>query len=159
MIFRLPVIYKFIMIFSFCISLISILAQIFGNITPCQLCLISRYTFLSIAIFSILANYYRFYKFILIILVFGLCLFSLYHLGVENHWWQGPQSCISELPSLASLPVIDKFVESNQVFCDRANWMIFGISSTLWSFLVSAFLLWVTSVAYILDYYLKRLDD
>ena len=156
MIFRLPVIHKFIAAFSFCIFSLSLLSQILGDIAPCQLCLISRYLFLSIAIFAIFAGHYKHIKIILIILISSLFLFSFYHLGVENHWWVGPQSCVSELPSLSH---INDQIESNKIFCDRANWLIFGISSTLWSFLASAFLTWLISLAYILNYYLKEFDD
>ena len=156
MIFRLPVIHIFIAVFSFCLFLISLSAQLFGNMEPCQLCLITRYLFLLIAMFSLFSTHYKYLKFILIFLISSLFVFSLYHLGVENHWWQGPQSCVSELPSLSN---IDALIETNKVFCDRANWMIFGISSTFWSFLASSFLAWLISISYVLDYYLKKFDD
>lgn len=159
MLFRLSIIHKFISFFSFCMFLTSLLAQVFGNIAPCQLCLISRYLFLSIAISSILANYCRYFRIILLVLISGLFLFSLYHLGIENHWWQGPQSCVSALPSLSNLSNMTNHIETNKVFCDRANWLIFGISSTLWSFLIAAFLGWLISLTYILNYYLEEFDD
>jgi len=156
MIFRLSVVHKFIVVFSFCIFSVSLLSQILGDIAPCQLCLISRYLFLFIAIFAAFASHYKHTRIILIILISSLFLFSFYHLGVENHWWTGPQSCVSELPSLSH---INDQIESNKIFCDRANWLIFGISSTLWSFLASAFLIWLISLTYILNYYLKEFDD
>ncbi len=156
MIFRLQVIHIFIAIFSFCLFLISLSAQILGNMEPCQLCLISRYLFLLIAIFAFFSVYYKYSKFILVFLISILFLFSLYHLGVENHWWNGPQSCISELPSLSN---IDTLMETDKVFCDRVNWTIFGISSTFWSFLAASFLTWLISISYVLNYYLKKFDD
>ena len=156
MIFRLPVIHIFIAAFSLCLFSVSLFAQIFGNMAPCQLCLITRYLLLSIAIFSVIAFRYKPSRFMLFVIIFSLFVFSLYHLGVENHWWAGPQGCVSKLPSLSNM---NEVIESNKVFCDKANWLIFGVSSTFWSFLASAFLTWLISTAYVLDYYLKRLTD
>lgn len=156
MIFKLPIINRVIACVAFGISLISILSQTIGNATPCQLCLITRYLFLLVAICSFSANYRKWCQFLLITSILSLFFFTFFHLGVENHWWQGPQNCVSQLPSLAN---IEQEIETNKVYCDRANWIVFGLSSTLWSFLIAAFLTWLTSVTYILNHYLKALDE
>lgn len=156
MIYRLPLVHKFITMISLGAFLVSVLSQVFGHIEPCQLCVISRYSFLLVAVLALFANYLKPLRRILCVVLIGSVLFALYHLGVENHWWLGPQSCTTELPSLSNMA---NAIEDSKVYCDRANWIIFGVSSTLWSFLLFAFLFWFTSVAYILDYYLNKIDE
>ena len=157
MILRLPLIHKFVFAISLAVFSVSILSQYAGDAKPCQLCLISRYSFLSIAILSYFSGFSDKLRSILFSAIFLLFAFSFYHLGVENHWWAGPQSCVSELPTLSNLSEFN--TTSNKVFCDKANWIIFGLSSTLWSFLIAAFLAWLISISYILNYYLDRKDD
>jgi disulfide bond formation protein DsbB len=140
------------------IFLTSLLSQFFFDKIPCQLCLISRYLFLLISFVALFSINFKRLKPLLLLLTFSALLFSFYHLGVENHWWIGPQSCVSKLPTLDSLS--DNNDQSMVIpYCDRANWKIFGISSTLWSFLVFAFLFWSVSLLYVIDYYLKKLEN
>jgi disulfide bond formation protein DsbB len=108
--------------------------------------------------FAILSLKIRIFKPLLLLGITFALLFGLYHLGVENHWWSGPQSCVSELPVLENITTRN-FMENSKVYCDRVNWKILGISSTLWSFLISAFLFWFVSISYVLNFYLKRLED
>lgn len=141
-----------IAVFLFCGSMIS---QIVLDKQPCQLCLISRYLFLSIAL---VALFLRRSKLLCPILCFIAVAFSLYHLGVESHWWKAPHGCIVELPTLDVSQNAD-LLSDNVSFCDRVNWTILGISSTLWSFLFSMFLFWLSSTASIVRYYLKKLTE
>jgi disulfide bond formation protein DsbB len=147
-------------VFFIAISLFfaSVFNQIFFAEKPCQLCLISRHSYLAVAVFSIAAVRVSFLKSLLFLAVAFELLFGFYHLGVENHWWIGPQSCISELPTIENITT-KNFMENSKTYCDKVNWRVFGISSTLWSFLISAFLFWIVSVSYILAFYLKRIED
>lgn len=145
----------FVFLVALLIFLISCLFQLLFDKEPCQLCLITRYMFLSIAIIALFSSILRKTGILLVIAAFITLSFSFYHLGVENHWWLGPQSCTFELPTLDS---ISKSVEdSKRVYCDRVNWKILGLSSTLWSFLISAFLFWLTSVLYVLGRSSRRI--
>ena len=142
----------FVAMFVFCSSVI---AQIVLHKTPCQLCLIMRYLFLAIAISSILLRRVRA---ICPVVCFLAVAFALYHLGVENHWWQAPRGCIVELPTLQELNK-DTSSTSNVAYCDRVNWKIFGISSTLWSFVFAMFVFWISSISHIADYLIRRMSD
>ena len=137
------------------VFLVSVMSQFFLNKEPCQLCLITRYMFLSVAVAAI---FFERLRILLSIVTFITVGFSFYHLGVENHWWQGPHGCISELPTLDSIddPVQ---IKPGKVYCDRVNWLILGVSSTLWSFLISMVLFWLSSVSFILNYYLRKIED
>ena len=133
---------KVISIVAFCIFFTSVISQFALDIKPCQLCYVTRYLFLAIGICTIALYKLRLFC---VALNFATLCFTFYHLGVENHWWEAPQSCASVLPTLSS---INSAPDPNQSFCDIANWLVFGISSTLWSFLFSAAIFWVSSLNY-----------
>jgi disulfide bond formation protein DsbB len=91
--------------------------------------------------------------------VFCTFAFGVYHLGVESHWWAGPRGCVAKLPTIDTMA--DEFedqINDTKMYCDRVNWRIFGVSSTLWSCAIAALLLWITSVAYTLDFYMRKLE-
>ena len=133
----------------------SVISQIILDKQPCQLCLISRYLFFSIALVALFLR--RFKSFCPILCFIGVA-FSLYHLGVENHWWKAPQGCIVDLPTLNITQNAD-LLSGNVSYCDRVNWVIWGISSTLWSFLFSMFLFWLSSTSFILQYYITKVTE
>ena len=138
---------------------ISLFSQILFEKVPCQLCLVTRYIFLSIAVFSLTSIKLKKFRPLLVVAASLAFSFSLYHLGVENHWWAGPQSCISELPTLESFNNAEQLTNNAKSYCDKVNWKIFGVSSTLWSFLFAAFVFWMVSLAYILNYYLGKIEN
>ncbi|MDR3030976.1 MAG: disulfide bond formation protein B [Holosporales bacterium] len=137
---------------------ISVFAEKFMDKTPCQLCLITRFLYIFISILTCMSfifnvSFIRRILFCVIVLSMG---FSFYHLGVENHWWIGPNSCVSKLPSLDD---ISQSVQSNVSYCDRVNLEILGLSSTLWNFVLISFLFWITSVSVTLDCYRKKNEE
>jgi disulfide bond formation protein DsbB len=114
--------------------------------------------YLTVGVISVASIKFDVMRYMLLLTVFLELSFGLYHLGVENHWWIGPQSCVAELPTLESSMSSNVF-ENTKTYCDRVNWTIFGISSTLWNFLLSAFIFWLVSVSYILDLYLRKIKN
>jgi disulfide bond formation protein DsbB len=98
-------------------------------------------------------------KVLVLAVVFCMFAFCVYHLGVESHWWKGPHGCVMKLPTIDTMT--DEFADQaddSKTYCDKVNWRIFGVSSTLWSCAIAALLLWITSVAYTLDFYMRRLE-
>lgn len=154
-IFKQKLIGRFIFLMTAGIFLTSVASQFLLGKQPCQLCLVTRYLFLALAIAAII---FRKFKFLLPLLALVTVAFSFYHLGVESHWWQGPRGCISELPTLDSLNGSEQ-INPGISYCDRVNWTILGFSSTLWSFLFSMFIFWITSISFIVNYYLKKQED
>lgn len=138
---------RIIFIMAMGIFFTSMISQLWLKNVPCQLCSITRYLFLAVGIVAVLS---KLAKPPLPIMAFITLAFTFYHLGVENHWWRGFHGCVSELPSLNSTPMDTKAPP-----CDSVNWTIFGISSTLWSFLFASFIFWLSSTSYLINYYLK----
>lgn len=114
---------------------------------PCALCLVTRYSYLSFVVFlalSLKTSSSRLQK-IIVCLMFGSVCFSLYHLGVENHWWAGPAKCSAKI----STSMKDLMARSS-VKCDVVNWKIFGISSTLYNLCFMAAIFWLYSLSFCL---------
>ena len=149
--FNLKTMYKIVFFMTAMVFLLSVFSQIFFDKMPCQLCLITRYMFLSISLFSLSSVKFEKLVYFLVLSSILTLSFSFYHLGIENHWWIAPQSCISELPTLESFTNAKQLLNSAKVYCDKVNWKILGISSTLWSFLFSALVFWIVSFLYILN--------
>ena len=133
---------KLISLVALCVFFTSIISQLALDKKPCQLCYVTRYLFLAIGICTILL--YKF-RLCLVLLNFATLVFTFYHLGVENHWWNAPQGCAAELPTLDS---INSNSVHNKTYCDVANWVVLGISSTLWSFLFASSIFWISSINY-----------
>ena len=149
--------YRSNVIFIAIISLIcfssSLIIQIFLKETPCLLCLFTRYLFLIASIICYFTKKYInkqnvvFLPFVSLTL---LLILNFYHLGVENHWWVAPNSCKTILPTLNDIYNGNQLINNNRPPCDTVNFKIFGISMTLISFIVSAFLFWLSSISTVL---------
>lgn len=138
---------RIVFIMAMGIFLTSIISQLLMKNEPCQLCLITRYLFFGIGISALLPKWG---KILTPITTFITLALTFYHLGVENHWWHGPHGCVSELPSLNSTPMDTKTPP-----CDSVNWIVLGISSTLWSFLLASFMFWLSSTSCLISYYIN----
>ena len=141
------------MLLSLLCFISSFTIQIFFNETPCLLCLFTRYFFLIISIVCYLTIKYIDKKnvvFLPLAFLTILLLFSFYHLGVENHWWLAPNSCRTILPTLNDIYNNKQLINNTRSPCDTVNFKIFGISITLISFFISAFLFWLSSISTIL---------
>lgn len=123
------------------------------HIEPCSMCYMQRYLFMgSIFLFLLVGVFYHRRSVLqyvaLFSLVANLC-FGVYHAGVEQKWWKGPQYCTSgESLNLANLTQEEALAalqtqlsKKKFVPCDRISWSIFSVSVTLWN---SAFLFGLT---------------
>lgn len=115
------------------------IAEYSFNIIPCHLCIYERYCYAALVIIGA-SGVLRFHPFLyhaatlLIILGIGL---SFYHLGVESHWWQAPQSCITTSISAGNFDDFEaQFMKKSFARCDQVTWVIFGVSATIWNLLL-----------------------
>lgn len=109
-------------------------SQYLGGLQPCNLCLYQRWPWWiaggigAIAAFAPAAMTVR----------RGLCLaaglsvlagagIAVYHVGVEQHWWQGPTTCGGgTIPS--SFADMQRMMSTPIVPCDKPAWTLLGIS-------------------------------
>ncbi|MDR1488582.1 MAG: disulfide bond formation protein B [Holosporales bacterium] len=124
---------------------------------PCDLCLITRYSHLTIAFLAIASLFFTntTLKKGLIVMLFGALCFGFYHVGVENHWWSGPAHCTTDL-----LPTLSTAIDGqiNGIRCDVVNFAIFGISLTVYNFVALAGLFWIFSIAITIESFKKKYD-
>jgi disulfide bond formation protein DsbB len=69
---------------------------------------------------------------------------GVFHVGVEYHWWQGPQACSGNIPRGLSAEQLKKYLfGARMVRCDETVWSLWGISMAGWNALLSATLAFV----------------
>lgn len=69
---------------------------------------------------------------------------GVFHVGVEYHWWQGPQACSGNIPRGLSAEQLKKYLfGARMVRCDETVWSLWGISMAGWNALLSAALAFV----------------
>jgi disulfide bond formation protein DsbB len=66
---------------------------------------------------------------------------GVFHVGVEQHWWQGPQACAGTIPRGLSPEELKKYLfGARMVRCDEVVWSLWGISMAGWNAILSAVL-------------------
>ena len=119
-----------------------------GGFFPCKLCYWQRYPhFINILIFPLL---YFFPMRGLIFIGMGSMSVSttlaFYHVGVEQKYWQGPNSCSNaSIEGLTTDQLLDQIMKAPIVRCDEIAWELIGISMAGWNLLISfcLFLTWL----------------
>ncbi len=144
---------RLLIVFFFLISLcFSLGAEYVFNIKPCILCLYLRYIYVVILIAAGIFYFYpkRFIFLIKLVLILAAISLSAYHLGVEQHWWEGPSVCSggtvnsTQLQGLTNDEKAQRLLEHFQgkppTQCNQVNWRIIGVSVTIWNTILLIFL-------------------
>ena len=130
----------------FLVSIIALVSAFFIEYIlghqPCNLCIVERFPYL-IAIILIIFNYKfsQFEKFFILLLtiIFSIgTILSLYHLGIEQGFFQ--ESLVCDLKSgsnLLSKDEILKQLQQKNVNCKDVTFKIFGLSLTSYNILMS----------------------
>ena len=78
----------------------------------------------------------------LAIIVSGII--GVFHVGVEYHWWTGPQACSGNIPRGLSPEQLKKALfGAKMVRCDETAWAMWGISMAGWNAILSGALAFV----------------
>ena len=120
--------------------------QHLGGMAPCSLCIWQRWphaTAIAIGLIIALTGESK--------LAYGAALASLtsagvglYHVGVEQSWWEGPATCTSAAVSgLSPQELMDRIMAAPLVRCDDIAWQLAGISMAGWNVIVSLILVGV----------------
>jgi disulfide bond formation protein DsbB len=124
--------------------------QYVGGYRPCELCLAERWPYYGAVAISALAlatdGRLALWGIGLIALVFlassGL---AAYHVGVEQHWVEGPTACTGGASGAKSAEELMKFLQDQEaVRCDEIVWSLLGLSFAGWN-LVSSLGLFVVA--------------
>jgi disulfide bond formation protein DsbB len=130
-------------------------SQYLGGLQPCELCLYERWPYDAIAIVMLLAMLSRNASLAraalaLSTLIFlGSSVLAAYHVGVEQHWIEGPTACTGDIGNASSPDALLQALQGRQpVQCDVVQWSFHGLSLAGLNLVVSlallAFSLWAT---------------
>lgn len=129
----------------------ALLFQYVGDMAPCKMCYWQRYPHVGAIIIAG------------IILITGIGVFAVlgllsalitagiggFHAGVEQGWWEGPQSCTStSIDNLSTEELLAQIMSAPMVRCDEIPWQMFGLSMAGWNMVVSICLavLWTIAI-------------
>jgi disulfide bond formation protein DsbB len=137
---RLPFI---ILIASLASLAVAFASQYWGGLDPCVLCIYQRYPYgvaAALGIAGILVAgrpaWLRGVLLLAALVFFVDAGIAAYHVGVEQHWWQGTAECGSTLDLTLSPEELKKQLMNQPVVrCDEVAWSLFGISMAGYNFL------------------------
>jgi disulfide bond formation protein DsbB len=115
-------------------------SQYLGGLQPCELCIWQRWGYgaaIALAVLALILPRARRRAGALLtsLALLGVAGLALFHVGVEQHWWQGLASCSGNLNFNQSLADLEKQVMETPVIpCDRPAWTMFGISMAGYDF-------------------------
>lgn len=128
-----------------------------GGLFPCDLCWPQRYSHMAVIIFGGFALYFRKtrspkwirFKLMTTFSYMVSAGYSGFHAGVEQKWWEGPDSCTLQTSELGM--TMESFMQSLNsvafVRCDEIPWELFGISMAGYNFIISLTLLIMLSLS------------
>lgn len=123
-------------------------SEYWGGLAPCHLCWLQRYPYMvtiALGFLSLILQQSepqgRGWRIIVALSGFafavGACL-ALYHMGVEYHWWKGPESCTSDIGNAANLgDLLHALLNAPVIRCDVPAWTLLGLSMAGYNFIAS----------------------
>ena len=124
------------------------------GLNPCVLCIYQRWPFVVAAALAALLWFLRRHPLAVSALLAGLAAsfavnsgIAIFHVGVEQSWWQGLSGCTSDLSGATSIEDLKRRVLGAPVVrCSDIAWSLFGISmagyNVLLSFLLAGYCGW-----------------
>lgn len=104
-------------------------SQYIGGLHPCEMCYWQRWPHLAAVACAAAAFFVHSRLRTLLIALAALAVFvsgaiGVYHAGVEYGWWQGLTTCSSSGGAVS----LEELMHAPLIRCDRAQWMLFGVS-------------------------------
>lgn len=115
--------------------------QHIGGLPPCKMCLWQRWPHavaIVIGVLALTAIKTRYMALLGAFAAFVTGAIGVYHAGVEQKWWEGPNTCTSgPIGGLSSSDLLDQILAAPVVRCDDIAWSLMGISMAGWNAIVS----------------------
>jgi len=122
----------------------ALLSQYWGGLAPCELCLLQRWPWVAAIVMSLIAiivgNRSTLpWVALLLAVVFAVgSALALYHVGVEKHWFAGPNACTGAATAADTVEALKaRILGQKPVRCDEPGWSLWGISLAGWNLLAS----------------------
>lgn len=125
--------------------------QHLGGLAPCKLCIWQRYPH---AVAIVLGAIALLLPVPLLILLGAAAALSsagvgLYHVGVEQGWWEGPTSCSAgAIGGVDANDLFDQIMAAPLIRCDDIAWQFAGLSMAGWNTVMSLVLagVWIQAL-------------
>lgn len=124
--------------------------QYFGY-APCKLCYWQRYPHMVAVVIGVVALGVSWRVLPLAGAAAALTTAGLgvYHTGVEQKWWQGPDTCTSgSIDGLSASDLMNQILTAPLVQCDQVAWDLFGVSMASWNAVFSLVLVGIWLAAW-----------
>jgi disulfide bond formation protein DsbB len=134
----------------------ALLSQYWGGLAPCELCLVQRWPWAAaivVALVALLAGSRPALPWVALVLalVYAVgAVAAFYHVGVEQHWFQGPSACTAAPGGAMTLEDMKRqILGTAPVLCDRVQWSLFGISLAGWNLVASLAMAAASVIAFV----------
>ena len=115
------------------------------GLAPCDMCLWQRYPHMIAILFGLLTlplmvepRIALLFALIAIAALFVTSGIGVFHAGVEQHWWAGPQACSGRVPAgLSAEELKNWLMNARMVRCDEPAWKMWNISMAGWNAILS----------------------
>jgi disulfide bond formation protein DsbB len=122
----------------------ALLSQYWGGLAPCELCLLQRWPWVAAIAISLIAIFGGSrpalpWVALLLSVVFAIgCGLAFYHVGVEKHWFAGPEACTGAATAADTVEALRaRILGQMPVRCEEPAWSLWGISMAGWNLLAS----------------------
>jgi len=128
------------------ITILSALAfEYVGGYAPCHLCLQERYAYYfavpaAAIVFLMTSNWAGLARVLLGIVALAFAAnvaMSVYHVGVEFKWWEGPTACTGGAAPGNWQELAEQLRQTSVVRCDEPALTVLGLSLAAWNGIVS----------------------
>jgi disulfide bond formation protein DsbB len=130
------------------------LAQYGFGLAPCELCYWQRYGYwaaIALGVVAILqparTSRRRVALWLLTLAFVATAGIALFHVGVEQKWWQGFTGCTGQITAGMTAEELQQAIQNAPIVrCDEPAWTMFGLSmagyNLLYALALAAFTLW-----------------
>ena len=123
--------------------------QYLGGLVPCEMCMWQRWALvaaLGLALLGWALGHARSVLALSALAVLAGAAIAGFHVGVEQHWWQGLTACSAAPVTRTTAELMSEIMAAPLVRCDAIAWSLFGVSMAGWNVLFSSgiggFALW-----------------
>ena len=119
--------------------------EYFVGLPPCEMCWWQRYPHMVAIAAGLIAvaafDNQKIAMWFALVAITALAItagIGVFHVGVEHHWWAGPQTCTGTVPRGLSIEQLRKYLlGAKMIRCDEAAWIFLGVSMAGWNAICS----------------------
>jgi disulfide bond formation protein DsbB len=137
---------------SFAALCVAWLAQYAFGLAPCELCYWQRYGYWATIALGLVAIFFsrrpkarKFWLYMTGAALLGVMGLSIFHVGVEQGWWQGTSACVgASTAGMTTEQMTEAIMNAPVTRCDEPAFQFLGISMAGYDAIYAALLAWFT---------------